>query len=53
MAVAGIRVIRDQLYLVKVDSVNRIAVLDGDGNILIGAAKALGAKNNVSIAKIL
>ncbi|KAM4058185.1 endonuclease-reverse transcriptase domain-containing protein [Hirsutella rhossiliensis] len=51
-AVTGARVMRDQLYPVKVDNVNRTAILDGEGNILQGAAEALGAENNVSIGKI-
>ncbi|KAM4062556.1 endonuclease-reverse transcriptase domain-containing protein [Hirsutella rhossiliensis] len=51
-AVTGARVMRDQLYPVKVDNVNRTAVLDGEGNVLQGAAEALGAENNVTIGKI-
>lgn len=51
-AVVGARVMRGQLYAVKVDNVNRMAVLDGEGNVLPGAAEALGAENNVTIAKI-
>ncbi|PHH85351.1 hypothetical protein CDD83_550 [Cordyceps sp. RAO-2017] len=43
---------RDQLYPVKVDNVNRTAVLDGEGNVLPGAVEALGAENNLTIAKI-
>jgi hypothetical protein len=50
--IPGIRVLRDQLYPVKIDNVNRTAVLDADGNILLGAAEVLGKENNVSIAKI-
>ncbi|KJZ69295.1 hypothetical protein HIM_11308 [Hirsutella minnesotensis 3608] len=50
--VTGARVMRDQLYPVKVDNVNRTAILDGEGNILQGAAEALGAENNVTIGKI-
>lgn len=38
VVVPGARVLRDQLYPVKVDSVNRSAVLDSDGNVLTGAA---------------
>lgn len=52
VVVPGARVLRDQLYPVKVDSVNRSAVLDSDGNVLTGAAEALGKENNVTIAKI-
>ena len=43
---------RDQLYLVKVDNANRIAVFNIDGNILLGVAEALGIENEVNIAKI-
>ncbi|OWT42353.1 reverse transcriptase [Pochonia chlamydosporia 170] len=50
--VPGARVLRDQLYPVKVDNANRTAVVDEEGNILPGAAEALGAENNVNIAKI-
>ncbi|PHH87969.1 hypothetical protein CDD83_8170 [Cordyceps sp. RAO-2017] len=46
----GARIMRDQLYPVKVDNVNRTAVLDGEGNVLPGAVEALGAENNVTIA---
>ncbi|OAA62379.1 Peptidase S33 tripeptidyl aminopeptidase-lik [Akanthomyces lecanii RCEF 1005] len=48
----GTRVMRDQLYPVKVDFANRMAVLDSEGNVLPDALEALGAENNVSIAKI-
>jgi hypothetical protein len=47
--IPGLRVLRDQLYPVKIDDANRTAVLDIDGNILPGAAKALGKENNISI----
>jgi hypothetical protein len=50
--IPGMRVLRDQLYPVKIDNANRTAVLDADGNILSGAAEVLGKENNVSIAKI-
>ncbi|QGA18635.1 hypothetical protein EYB26_006320 [Talaromyces marneffei] len=50
--IPGIRVLRDQLYPVKIDNANRTAVLDADGNILPGAAEVLGKENKVSIAKI-
>ncbi|KAJ6438998.1 hypothetical protein O9K51_08401 [Purpureocillium lavendulum] len=51
-AVVGARVMRDQLYPVKVDNANRSMVLDAEGNLLPGAAEALGAENSVSIAKM-
>jgi hypothetical protein len=50
--VPGVRVLRDQLYPVRVDNANRTVVLDADGNILPGAVEALGAENGVRIAKI-
>jgi hypothetical protein len=46
------RVLRDQLYPVKVDNVNRTAILDEQGNVLPGAEQALGKENDVNIAKI-
>ncbi|KAF5253335.1 hypothetical protein FANTH_1769 [Fusarium anthophilum] len=48
--VKGVRVLRDQLYPVKVDGANRTAVLDSSGNILPSAAEALGKENEVTIA---
>jgi hypothetical protein len=51
-AIAGTRVLRDQLYPVKVDNANRTAVLDEEGNVLPGAAEVLGKENDVNIAKI-
>ncbi|KJZ70637.1 hypothetical protein HIM_09957 [Hirsutella minnesotensis 3608] len=51
-AVEGSRVMRDQLYPVRVDNANRTAVLDGEGNILPGAIEALSAENRVTIGKI-
>jgi hypothetical protein len=35
-----IRVLRDELYLIKVDNVNRLAVLDNNGEIRTGAVEA-------------
>jgi hypothetical protein len=51
-AAEGARVLRDQLYPVKVDNANRTAVLDHDGKVLPGAAEVLGKENEVSIGKI-
>jgi hypothetical protein len=51
-AVMGVRVLRDQLYPVKVDNANRIAILDQEGKVLLGAAEVLGKENDVYIAKI-
>ncbi|KAL2146425.1 hypothetical protein VTI28DRAFT_4178 [Corynascus sepedonium] len=50
--IPGLRVMRDQLYPVRVDNANRIPVLDTDGNVLPGAAETLGKENGVNIAKI-
>lgn len=49
---AGSRVLRDQLYPVKVDNANRTAILDQEGHVRPGAAEALGKENEVEIAKI-
>ena len=49
---ANTRVLRDQLYPVKVDNANRTAIFDQEGNILPGAAEVLGKENHPSIAKI-
>jgi hypothetical protein len=51
-AAAGARVLRDQLYPVKVDNANRTAILDQEGKVLPGAAEVLGKENEVHIAKI-
>ncbi|KJZ68131.1 hypothetical protein HIM_12479 [Hirsutella minnesotensis 3608] len=51
-AVEGARVMRDQLYPVRVDNANRTAVLDAEGNILPGAIEALSAENRATIGKI-
>jgi hypothetical protein len=52
VAAEGARVLRDQLYPVKVDNANRWAVLDAQGKVLPGAAEVLGKENEVNIAKI-
>ena len=52
ITIPRVRVLRDQLYPVKVDNANQTAVLDTDGNILPGVAEALGTENKVNIAKI-
>ncbi|KJZ68244.1 hypothetical protein HIM_12363 [Hirsutella minnesotensis 3608] len=51
-AVEGSRVMRGQLYPVRVDNANRTAILDAKGNILPGAIEALSAENRVTIGKI-
>jgi hypothetical protein len=50
--VPGVRMLRDQLYPVRIDNANRTAVLDIEGNILPGVAEVLGRENEVNIAKI-
>jgi hypothetical protein len=49
---SGIRVMRDELYPIKVDNVNRLAVLDDKGEIQAGAAEALSQENDTTVAKI-
>lgn len=51
-ALIGARVLRDQLFPVKVDNANRTAILDQDGKLLPGATEVLGKENDVHIAKI-
>lgn len=46
------RVLRDQLYPVRVDNANRIAVLDQNGNLRLGIMEAMVAENEVQISKI-
>jgi hypothetical protein len=48
----GTRVLRDELYPIKVDNVNRLAVLDDEGNIRTGAAEAFSQENETTVAKI-
>ncbi|KAI3277363.1 transcriptional regulator family: Zinc finger, CCHC-type [Penicillium roqueforti] len=48
----GARVLQDELYPIKVDSVKRAAVLDENHDILAGAAAALGEENETTVAKM-
>jgi hypothetical protein len=48
----GARVLRDQLFPIKVDSVNRFAVLDEHGQVRPKIAEKLGKENDVQIAKL-
>jgi hypothetical protein len=48
----GVRVLRDELFPIKVDNVNRLAVLDGNGQIRAGAAEAFSQENETTVAKI-
>ena len=49
---AGVRVLRDELYPIKVDNVNRLAVLDENGEIRAGVAETLSQENEKTAAKI-
>ncbi|KAJ5215561.1 uncharacterized protein N7498_001968 [Penicillium cinerascens] len=49
---AGARVLRDELYPIKVDSVNKAAVLDEKDEIRAEAAAAFSEENEVTVAKI-
>jgi hypothetical protein len=48
----GLRVLRDQLFPIKIDSVNRTAVLDNDGRIRMGVMEKISKENNVKVEKI-
>jgi hypothetical protein len=50
--VEGARILQDDLYPIRVDSVNRVAVLDETGNVRTGAIDAFGQENDTQIAKI-
>jgi hypothetical protein len=50
---AGARVLRDELYPIKVDSVNRAIVLDENDKIRTGAVVALSEENETTVAKII
>jgi hypothetical protein len=51
--VTGMRILRDDLYPIRVDGVNRTAVLDEAGDIRTGAAEAFGMENETQVAKIV
>jgi hypothetical protein len=51
-AAPGVRVMRDQLYPVKIDNANRTAILNQDGSIRSEAAEVFGKENGVRIAKM-
>jgi hypothetical protein len=50
--VEGTRVLRDQLFPIKVDGVNRCAVLDKHSQLCPKIAEKLGKENKVEIAKL-
>ncbi|KAJ5240353.1 uncharacterized protein N7469_001944 [Penicillium citrinum] len=49
---AGARVLRDELYPIKVDSVNKAAVLDDKDEIRAGVTAAFSEENEATVAKI-
>jgi hypothetical protein len=49
---AGARVLRDELYPIKVDSVKKAAVLDENDEIRAGAAATFSEENETTVAKI-
>jgi hypothetical protein len=50
---AGARVLRDELYPIKVDSVNKAIVLDENDEIRAGATAAFSGENETTVAKIV
>lgn len=48
----GIQVPRDELYAIKVDNINRMAVLDENGDIRYRAAEAFGQENGVRVVNM-
>ncbi|RFU31201.1 hypothetical protein B7463_g5127, partial [Scytalidium lignicola] len=51
--VCGARILRDDLYAIKVDGVRRTAVLDENNEIRVGAAEGLGQENETTVSKIV
>jgi hypothetical protein len=49
---AGARVLRDELYPIKVDNVKRTAVLDENNGIRAGAVEAFSEENETTVAKV-
>jgi hypothetical protein len=52
MISTGARVLRDDLYLIKVDSIRKAVVLDKQGEIRVEAAAAFSKENKTTITKI-
>ncbi|KAI3113530.1 transcriptional regulator family: Zinc finger, CCHC-type [Penicillium roqueforti] len=48
----GARVLRDELYPIKVDSVNKTSVLDENGEVRTDVAAAFSKENETTVAKI-
>lgn len=51
-ATPGFRVLRDQLYPIKINNANYSVILDRDNSIRLEAIKALSKENEVRIAKM-
>jgi hypothetical protein len=49
---AGSRVLRDQLYPIKVDNARKDGILNTDGSMLPGITESLGKENEASVAKV-
>jgi hypothetical protein len=49
----GTRILRDQIYPVKVDNTNRIAILDVAGDLQLGVVKMLEKENDIKISKLV
>jgi hypothetical protein len=49
---ARARILRNQLYLVKVDNANRTAILEENGQLRAGVVEMLEKENEVKIAKV-
>jgi len=49
---SGARILRDELFPIRVDNVNCTAALDETGNIWTGATEAFAKENDTQIAKI-
>jgi hypothetical protein len=52
LAIPGIRVLRDQLYLVKVDGTSQSAILNSDGAVQDGIHEALSKEYGVEVRKL-
>jgi hypothetical protein len=48
----GARILRDDLFPIRVDNVNRTAVLDERGNVRSSVAEDFGKENDTQVAKV-
>lgn len=48
----GARVLKDQLYPIKVDNARKDGILAEDGSLLAGITESLGKENEASVAKV-